>query len=347
MDLYEGVAELPVTIDGWTLERNELKVSSDFARVTTTFAARGCGSSGRGEDVTYAPEDHERLAEHPPDLPTGAYTVREFSRAVDDCELFPEPPDTDVSRAHRRWAVESAALDLSLRQAETNLAGVLDRDYEPVRFVVSTRLRGDGFEPIERILDVDPAAEFKLDPTPEWTPDLVERLATTGRVRVLDLKGQYSDTGVGGPPDPDLYGMVLERFPDAVLEDPALTDETRPVLAGHEDRISWDSPITGVDALESLPIEPSWLNVKPSRFGTVRSLLDTLQRCEQRGIETYGGGQYELGVGREHVQALAAVFSPRAPNDVAPSGYNAATLSSELPTSPLAIPETPAGLGWR
>ena len=37
----------------------------------------------------------------------------------------------------------------------------------------------------------------------------------------------------------------------------------------------------------------------------------------------YGGGQYELGVGRGHVQLLAALFHPHAPNDIAPGGYDA------------------------
>ena len=37
----------------------------------------------------------------------------------------------------------------------------------------------------------------------------------------------------------------------------------------------------------------------------------------------YGGGQYELGVGRGHIQLLAAMFHPNAPNDIAPGGYDA------------------------
>ena len=33
----------------------------------------------------------------------------------------------------------------------------------------------------------------------------------------------------------------------------------------------------------------------------------------------YGGGQYELGVGRGQIQCLAALFHPDAPNDIAPA----------------------------
>ena len=45
--------------------------------------------------------------------------------------------------------------------------------------------------------------------------------------------------------------------------------------------------------------------------------------ARQEGIELYGGGQFELGVGRGQIQILAALFSADGPNDVAPGGYNA------------------------
>ena len=64
------------------------------------------------------------------------------------------------------------------------------------------------------------------------------------------------------------------------------------------------------------------VNVKPSRAGGLRSLLDTYDWCAERGITAYGGGQWELGCGRGQIQYLASLFHPDAPNDVAPSGYN-------------------------
>ena len=36
----------------------------------------------------------------------------------------------------------------------------------------------------------------------------------------------------------------------------------------------------------------------------------------------YGGGQFELGLGRGQIQYLASIFHPDGPNDVAPGGYN-------------------------
>ena len=50
-------------------------------------------------------------------------------------------------RPYRRWAFESAALDLALRQAGRSLADVLGRA-RPLNFVVSMRLGGlDSKEP--------------------------------------------------------------------------------------------------------------------------------------------------------------------------------------------------------
>jgi O-succinylbenzoate synthase len=131
-----------------------------------------------------------------------------------------------------------------------------------------------------------------------------------------------------------------------VIEDPALTAETEPLFDGEEGRVSWDNPIHGVEDVEALPWEPDWLNIKPSRFGSVRSLLETIEYCRERGIQCYGGGQFELDVGRQHLHALASLFYPEAPNDVAPGVYNDPELGEDLPTSPLEAPSAPTGFEW-
>ena len=59
----------------------------------------------------------------------------------------------------------------------------------------------------------------------------------------------------------------------------------------------------------------------------------------------YGGGQFELGVGRGQIQLLASLFHPDAPNDVAPGGYNDPEPASGLPRSPLAV--APAATGFQ
>jgi len=366
------MADLPLRIDDWDLERLEADTSSGFTRVTTVVSLSGDGTVGRGEDVTYDVDEHDALLDAADFDLTGEHTLDSFSAALDDVDLFPAgDPDREAFFHYRRWGFESAALDLALRQADTDLAAALDREYDPVRFVVSTRLDadvaqgddadgdgdgdpdGDGDEDAEptaeRVhewLAIDPALEFKLDATEDWTPDLVADLAATDAVRIVDFKAHYEGTEVDGVPDPALYRLVLDSLPGAIVEDPALTAETDLVFEGRRDRISWDVPFVSAASLDALPFAPTWLNVKPSRFGTVESLFSALERCEREGIRLYGGGQFELDVGRKHLHALASIFYPDGPNDVAPRGYNEPEPQSGLPTSPLPPPNDPVGLDW-
>ncbi len=352
--MYDRLADLSVTIESASTTRLERETSSEFTRVTTEIALRGPDDVvGVGEDVTYEETEHDALAEHGmPDL-AGEYTVDELSSWLEDVDLFPAgPPDREVFRNYRRWGVESAALDLALRQAGTDLASRLERSLEPVRFVASTRL-GDPptTDRLEHLRDRQPDLEFKLDPTPAWDDTVVSRIRdAVGRdaVRILDLKGQYEGTDVDVPADPELYGRVLEAFPSAVVEDPALTEETEPLFDDPDvrRRVSWDAPIHGLEDVEALPWEPDWLNVKPSRFGSIESLLETIDYCLERDVRLYGGGQFELGVGRGQLQTLAALWYPDGPNDVAPRAYNDPDLEEGVPSSPLEPAGDRLGFGW-
>jgi hypothetical protein len=341
---YALISGLPLRIESHELERLEHAVSSEFTRATTVVHLRGSGAEGLGEDVTYSVEDHERFAAAGAALPlAGEWTIDSFSRNLDGIELFPEAPGMEAFRDYRRWAFESAALDLALRQGGTSLVEVVGRPAQPVRFVVSTR---SSLDHLRRLLDVHPGTRFKLDPVPDWTPELVSELSGLARVDTLDLKGQYKGTVVDNPADPVLYGLVAEAFPEAWIEDPALTEETDAVLRPYRDRITWDAPIHSVEDVEALPFPPRTINIKPSRFGTLRRLFETYDYCSERGIGMYGGGQFELGIGRGQIQLLAAVFHPDTPNDVAPAGYNLSPLDPELPESPLEPAAPSPGLRW-
>ena len=338
MALYDRLEDLPVSIDSYDFELYERETSSEFARTTSVVRLHGGGETGTGEDVTYEPEAHHAVVDSPADSSLdGTYTHRSFSETLAEHDLFPGyEPEREDSHQYRRWAFESAALDLALKQADTNLADALDREYDPIQFVVSTRL-GDppSAERVHTWLDMIPSLEFKLDPTSAWTDDLIEDLAATDAVRIVDLKGRYHGTPVDQPADPDLYRRVIDGFPEAFVEDPAFTEETRTLFDGHESRITWDYPITGVKSIEALPFEPNCLNIKPSRFGTVESVLDTIEYCLENDIRMYGGGQTELSVGREHIHALASLFYPDAPNDIAPRGFNDPKPRAGCPESPL------------
>jgi hypothetical protein len=350
---YDAIADLPLTVDSYEFEPHELSFGETFTRMTTVVRLRGAGQDGAGEDVSYDGLDHAALQTWRTAPPlTGTYTLDEFSRRLDELDLWPSPPVREVSRNYRRWAFESAALDLALRQADRSLAEALGREPRPLTFVVSTRLGppgASGPEKPDRVLDLItryPGTRFKLDPANNWTRELVDALVATGAVDTLDLKGFYADTPVAVRTDPELYRLVAEAFPDAWLEDADLNPETIPVLEPHRDRLTWDAPIHSVADIEALRWKPRTINIKPSRFGPLRALFDAYDHCAREGISAYGGGQTELAVGRGQIQYLAALFHPDTPNDTAPGGYNALEIPDGLPTSPLTPRPAAAGFRW-
>jgi L-alanine-DL-glutamate epimerase-like enolase superfamily enzyme len=333
MSLWESVAGLEVRVDGYALQRRESQTPSRWTRVTTSVVLEGDGATGQGEDVTYGADDHDHM---PGDLMlAGTWSLDDASRHLDELELWSGDPENHTGQDHRRWAFESALLDLALRQNELGLGEALGRDERPVRFVVSTRAAPD------RWLSVSPELEFKLDAETDWDRPLLRRLRELDRVRVVDLKAYYRGTSVDLAPDPELYRAIVEELPEVIVEDAWLEDGLREALAGAEGRLSFDAPVHSLADLDALPLEPRWLNIKPSRFGTVRELLETIEACEERGIQLYGGGQYELGPGRPQIQRLASVFYPDGPNDVAPSAYNEGEPREGLPQSPLPPREGP------
>ena len=201
-------------------------------------------------------------------------------------------------------------------------------------------------EPVRKRLEVYPTLRFKLDPTNDWTDELIAQLVETGAVDSLDLKGQYKGTPVDVETDPELYRKLIEAFPEAWLEDPDVNEETKPILDAVADRVTWDAVIHSVADIKSQPWMPKMVNIKPSRFGPLHELFAGYDFCEENGIGAYGGGQWELGPGRGHIQYLASIFHPDTPNDVAPSGYNTAGTEPGLPSSPLEPMPTPTGFRW-
>jgi L-alanine-DL-glutamate epimerase-like enolase superfamily enzyme len=345
---FERLADLPIEVDGYSLEGLEADVSSDFTRLSTVIHMRGRGEEGVGEDVTYDALDHVALQDAGPvhDL-SGRGTLGELCELVGELDLFPVEPVREVSRRYRRWAFESAALDLALRQADVSLAERLGREPRPVTFVVSLRLGNPAtIDPVRRRLDLYPGLRFKLDPTSDWSDELIAELVATGAVDSVDLKGLYVGSIVDQRPDPDLYRRVAEAFPNAWIEDPALNEETDPVLEPYRDRVTWDALIHSVADIEGLPFAPRMVNLKPSRLGSLEELCAAYDHCEQNGIGAYGGGQFELGPGRGQIQYLASLFHPDTPNDVAPTGYNLPKPEPGLPASPLEPRPSETGFRW-
>jgi hypothetical protein len=339
---YDHVADLPLEIEAAAFDGHELELGPEFVRLTTVVKLQGGGHEGQGEDVTY--DGLDQIAQQdawPPEGLTGSFTFDSFSQRLAEVELWPSPPVREPSIDYRRWAFESAALDLALRQAGTNLAEAVGREPAPINFVVSTRLGAPGSDGpdtpdrILRMLEKYPGTRFKVDPTNSWTQELIDTLVETGSLDSLDFKGFYSGTPVDVETDPELYRMVIDSFPDAWFEDPDVTDETRPLLEPVADQVTWDAPIHSVQDIEERVWPPKMINIKPSRFGPVKRLFAAYDWCDENGVGAYGGGQMELDVGRGQIQYLASIFHPDTPNDTAPSNYNLPEPPDGLETSPL------------
>jgi hypothetical protein len=347
---FSLLADLPLEVDGYTLEGLQANVSSGFERLSTVVHLTGGGLEGVGEDVVYDALDHIAFQDAGPVHATalsGRHTLAEFCELVDALDLFPAEPVRDVSRLYRRWTFHSAALDLALAQAGEPLHARLGREPKPVTFVVSLRLgEPPTLDPVERRLARYPSLHFKLDPTSSWTPELIAALVATGAVDSVDFKSLYRGTVVDQPPDPVLYQRVVDAFPDAWIEDPdVVTPETAAVLADHHDRITWDASIHSIDDIKALPFPPRMVNLKPSRIGGLAKLCATYDYCAEHGISAYSGGQFEIGPGRGQAQYLASLFHPDTPNDLAPAPFNENDPPDGLPVSPL--PPTPAPVGFR
>jgi L-alanine-DL-glutamate epimerase-like enolase superfamily enzyme len=345
--LWNRIADLPLVIEAHALER--LAVSAgDLERVTTHVRLRGHGEYGLGEDIGPVAEEHDALRAAAGSLALeGEWTLASFVDHLAGVDVWPKPPEWEAARHWRNWAFESAALDLALRQAGIGLPEAMGRSPEPVRFVNSLGL-GDPPElaTIGRRLERYPALRFKLDAAPSWSPELIDGVAGTGAVDIIDFKGRY------GLPVEDEVGLlamyegVLDRFDGILLEDPHDLPDVAALIEPHAARVSFDAPIATVDDVTGASFGARTVNIKPSRIGSLRALFDIYAHCEAEGLRMYGGGMGEIGVGRGQVELLAALFHPDGPNDVAPSAYNMPDLPGGLPRSPLMPPERVTGFRW-
>ncbi|MBF6619015.1 MAG: hypothetical protein ITG02_02150, partial [Patulibacter sp.] len=181
--LWDAVRDLPLRIDAVGREPLEQETPA-FTRRTTVVRLSGDGHDGVGEDVNYDPLEHPRFQawDGLRDL-RGSWTLASFADALADGPLAPEAFPHAVDANYRRWAFESAALDLALRQAGTDLASAVGRPVAPLSFVTS---RGVGDPPtpegIAAIRRRSPDLRFKLDLGADWSAEAIAAVAATGAV---------------------------------------------------------------------------------------------------------------------------------------------------------------------
>ena len=336
---WTDLSTLPLIVETYEFERLSATVAHDFERVTTQVRLRGGGAEGLGEDVSPYEDEADTLHVAGPVLPlAGEWTLESFCDHLAELDQWPIAPEWDMARRWRNWAFESAALDLALNQAGRALHEVLGREPRPVRFVNSLGL-GDPptFDPIRRRLELHPGLRFKLDATAAWTPELIDEVAATGAVEIVDFKGHYG-LEIGELPELlAMYERVIAAFPDALLEDAHDLPEVAALLEPEAHRISYDAPIQPTSATSTRR------RSRRARSTSSRAASATCARCststppcEERGLIAYGGGMGELDVGRGQIQLLASLFHPDGPNDVAPGGYNARHPGGRPPAEPAA-----------
>ena len=184
----------------WTIEGYELagpRARDPRLRTALTtvihLGAAARTASARTSPTTPSTTIALQDAGAPLDL-TGHATLGEFCDFMGGVDTFPAEPQRDVSRRYRRWAFESAALDLALRQSGIGIAEALGREPRPVNFVcLDAALARRG----RALVDRDPAPQarplpglrFKLDPTNDWTDELIAALVETGRRRLARPQG--------------------------------------------------------------------------------------------------------------------------------------------------------------
>ena len=349
MSTYEGIAGLPVRIEGYELQHLSRPTSSGWDRHTALIRLHGGGEVGESEDVWYDEAETLAFIEAGPVLDlTGPRTLDAVSSRLGEPDLFPHPSQPHAVH-FRRWGFEAAVLDLALRQAGMSLADALGRPVRPVNYVLSLRLgEPASAAPLRERLSAHPDMTFKLDPTPDWTDAVVADILALGRdrVRVLDFKALYESERVAMEPDADLYRRCLEAWPEAWIEDPHLTLNVRPILAPHMDRVTWDAPLRSLASVTDLAHTPRMINIKPCRFGSLRELMSVYDHCEANRIGMYGGGFFELGPARGQIQYLASLFHPEGSNDVAPRGFHWPHPGAGIPGSPLAPAARATGFAW-
>ena len=350
MSLFDRIAELPLVVEEYALDRLERNVSSGFTRVSTVVKLFGAGTEGVGEDVVYDAVDHDVLQEAGPVLPlAGDWTLGDFCDQVERL---------DRSRSHRSarsraatgiWTFESAALDLALRQAGKPLHEVLGREPKPVRFVVSLRLGSEDVP--SSIAPLREPARPLPGPAVQARPDA--RLGRRARRRDRRHRRRRERRLQGPVPRhrrrrPGRPGALRARARGAAR---GRGSRTRTRRRDHRAARAPPGPrqlgrdIHSVADIEALPFQPKMVNVKPSRLGRCASCSPPTTTARPTASACTAAGSSSSAPGRGQIQYLASLFHADAPNDTAPSGYNAPDVPAGLPESPL--PAQPSGVGFR
>ena len=293
-----------------------------FERVSTTIVMRGGGHEGRGEDICYTPTDHDACRPAPargrPRSPRSrAPRRRTCSRR----------PGLHAARDYRRWAFESAALDLALRQAGAARRGRRAAGAAALRRLDAARrarLAGRATGSSSR------STRFRASGTwRTWTPG---RDRAHPRVR---SQGALPRHPVDSVPDAAFHALIAGHFPEAVLEDVSLDADVLAALAGDLGRVSFDAPIHSLADVDALPCRSG--TSTSSRRASARS-----RASSSASTPAWSAGSSCTAAASSSSASGAARSGDREPllpghaERRRPPAYNAPEPVAGLPQSPLA-----------
>ena len=302
--MAERLASLPVRIDGLSVRLGEIPLPGYYGgepRPTGVVELEGGRATGRGESVAWTPAEQEAFA-----AACGGLRLPERTTVGEIEEIV----HGALADPYARAAVEGAAIDLALRQTGLSPFALAGRSSGPVAFCWSLARSPDPLPTVQAILRDDPEARIKIDvPAEGWPRRTWEALARTGRVVVVDFKR------AGELPQIRLAHAWL---PDAWIEDPPVDAASSDPAGSWRTRVSLDGSVNAAVDLEAPEIRPAAVNVKAPRVGGWLEALRCLDACRREGWHAYVGGMFEVGVGRAQARVLAALWCPRAWNDIAP-----------------------------
>lgn len=295
--LADRLGELPVRIEGLRCRSGRVALA-DYpgGRPLTLVALSGAGQTGFGEHVAFTDGEQQT-----------------FVHAVESALAAAAGPVATIVRAqapaYTRAALESAVIDLALRQAGTSLRDLCGVEAAPFRWVTS-------------FAAADPAAraraaggEVKVDVDPGWTDEAMAALAREP-VAILDFKE-------GGTPE--LVARLAALFPSALFEDPP--------AGSRPPRVARDRPLLSIADVEAAAARGEEVNLKAPRMGGVLTLLRARATAHAAGARAYLGGMFEAGPGREQARQLAALFCADAPNDLAPLAGGLTSIAGPSPST--------------
>lgn len=309
--LARTLGELTVQVDSVLCRFGTVAVSGypGGQRPTTIVALSGRGETGYGEHVGFTPQEHTTFYNRIGALVRHRGTTSTVAQGL-----------AEIASPYERAALQSALIDLSLRQHRTSLrdlcgGGTVPR-IAPLRWVHSSDILENPALHVRAMRAAGRAMEFKLDVNPNWSDHVIADLGRESGVVTLDFKAA-GDAG-GDVGNAEAARRLSAHFPAAIFEDPP--PGTRHPLIARDRQIMSSADVASAMSRGEL------VNLKIPRMGGPLALLEALAAAPGRNDSLgdrfddrfYFGGMFEIGPGREQARQLAALFCGDAPNDLGP-----------------------------